>query len=589
MRKIVKTIAMVATVAILATLVVAAANSQALPKPTDVTASNTAEGHVLVSWDDDAAPVHRVGWTHDAEFMAAQAAGDWLEAFHFADTKRDTDYTIKYLPGGQPYWIIVGATNERFSGATWSDWTSLTTAASATSNPAPAAPVQDAVADCSDDDYERDEWGEYPAPDPQATPAWTKPDDDVAARDITLDHHVALQDAHISGGCDWSETIKNDFATDQDNLNPTTRSFNSSKGSRTPDQLTGIAQRIIDTDGEKCDYATQHDEVKDKYDLAMTASEQATVEEWLALCPMAMNGDASTDRAALVALYNATDGPNWDDHQNWLTDHEIEEWSGVFTDGTGRVTHLYLRGNGLDGSIPAEMGDLARLTKYLDLSYNDLSGPIPSELGNLTNLEELRLHHNELSGSIPNELDDLSNLTELLLTRNNLTGTIPTGLGSLSNLTKLELRSNELSGTIPTQLGNLTNLTHLDLWNNELSGAIPTQLANLTNLTDLELGNNNLTGTIPTQLGNLSNLTILDLAGNNLIGTIPAELGNLTNLEMLFLAVNNLSGEIPPQLGNLTNLTWLSLSSNNLTGCVPADLHNIEHNDMDQVRLPVCG
>ena len=76
--------------------------------------------------------------------------------------------------------------------------------------------------------------------------------DAVSATDITLDHHVSLLDAHVSGGCVGADAMKNDFATDPDNLNPTTRSFNSSKGSRTPDQLTGIALRIIDTDSEKC-------------------------------------------------------------------------------------------------------------------------------------------------------------------------------------------------------------------------------------------------------------------------------------------------------------------------------------------------
>ena len=78
---------------------------------------------------------------------------------------------------------------------------------------------------------------------------------------------------------------KDVFSSDAENLNPTTRSFNSSKGNRTPDQLTGIAAAIIDTSAEKCDYATQHDEVKDKYDLTMTDSERTTVKAWLALCP----------------------------------------------------------------------------------------------------------------------------------------------------------------------------------------------------------------------------------------------------------------------------------------------------------------
>ena len=38
------------------------------------------------------------------------------------------------------------------------------------------------------------------------------------------------------------------------------------------------------------------------------------------------------DRAALVALYNATDGPNWVDNTNWLTDAPLGEWYGVSTD-----------------------------------------------------------------------------------------------------------------------------------------------------------------------------------------------------------------------------------------------------------------
>ena len=43
-------------------------------------------------------------------------------------------------------------------------------------------------------------------------------------------------------------------------------------------------------------------------------------------------GGTSGDRAALVALYNATDGPNWVINENWLTDAPLGEWYGVDTD-----------------------------------------------------------------------------------------------------------------------------------------------------------------------------------------------------------------------------------------------------------------
>ena len=129
----------------------------------------------------------------------------------------DTDYTIKYLPRGQQYWFIVGTTNERFTEATYSEWTSLTTADDSTTD---SESGQGTAASCSGDDYDRDEWGDYQAADPNATPRWTKPSDNVLARDITQDHHVALKDAHISGGCDWSATKKNGFSTDSENFEP---------------------------------------------------------------------------------------------------------------------------------------------------------------------------------------------------------------------------------------------------------------------------------------------------------------------------------------------------------------------------------
>ena len=280
------------------------------------------------------------------------------------------------------------------------------------------------------------------------------------------------------------------------------------------------------------------------------------------------------DRAALVALYNATDGANWFNNGNWLTDAPLAEWVGVQVDGLGRVFSLRLIDNDLTGPIPPELGNLANL-KLLSLYSNDLTGPIPPGLGNLTNLSKLSLWGNSLTGSIPPELGGLANLTSLHLGANDLTGLIPPELGNLANLTHLNLGGNEFTGPIPPELGDLANLTLLALWGNNLAGPIPPELGDLANLIHLDLSFNNLTGPIPPELDGLANLTWLGLYHNNLTGSIPPELGGLANLTDLKLSNNELTDPIPPELGGLGNLTLLTLEGNNLTGPIPPELGDL--------------
>ena len=277
------------------------------------------------------------------------------------------------------------------------------------------------------------------------------------------------------------------------------------------------------------------------------------------------------DTAALVALYNATDGENWTNNTKWLTDAPLHQWRGVSTDASGRVTDLYLARNGLSGEIPEELGNLTNLDR-LTLGSNQLSGEIPNELGSLTNLRVLGLEGNQLSGQIPVELGSLTNLSGLYLHINQLSGKIPAELGSLTNLGRLHLEENQLSGEIPAELGSLTNLETLKLDSNQLSGQIPEELGSLTNLRDLLLARNQLSGEIPEALASMTNLEQLGIGSNRLSGEIPEELGNLISLRYLYLGNNRLSGEIPEVLACLTNLTYLHLGGNRLSGEIPAGL-----------------
>ena len=290
----------------------------------------------------------------------------------------------------------------------------------------------------------------------------------------------------------------------------------------------------------------------------------------------------AAERAALEALYRATDGPNWRNSDNWLTDAPLGQWYGVTVNARGRVTRLDLAGrwdsdaqepvpHGLTGPIPPELGQLTSLTR-LDLDANRLSGPVPPELGQLASLEWLDLGDNLLSGPIPSELGRLSNLTGLDLWDNSLSGPIPAEFGQLASLITLNLGGNSLSGPIPAEFGQLASLVTLNLGGNSLSGSIPAELGQLSTLEYLQLGGNNLSGPIPPELGQLSRLGSLGLGGNSLSGPIPPELGQLVNLTNISLWSNELSGSVPPELGQLAKLNYLNLDWNNLSGSIPPEL-----------------
>ncbi len=233
---------------------------------------------------------------------------------------------------------------------------------------------------------------------------------------------------------------------------------------------------------------------------------------------------ATSDRDILIALYEATDGPNWVNNENWLSNAPLGEWYGVDTDASGRVVQLDLSGtwddearrevaHGLRGAIPSEIGKLIRLER-LELGMNSLTGPIPVELGELASLERLILNSNDLSGPIPAELGAATSLTTLDLGYNSLSGPIPSEIGDLPNLRRLMLIYNDLTGPIPPELGNLASLSALWLRDNELSGMVPPELGGMVGLTELSLQNNDLSGPIPQSLVQLNGLRQFFIAGN---------------------------------------------------------------------------
>ena len=81
------------------------------------------------------------------------------------------------------------------------------------------------------------------------------------------------------------------------------------------------------------------------------------------------------DRAALKALYTATNGATWTTNTNWAgidTATDLGTLYGVTVDTNGRVTQIALTSNNLSGPIP-NLSALANLTHLL-LQNNQLNG-----------------------------------------------------------------------------------------------------------------------------------------------------------------------------------------------------------------------
>ncbi|KAJ1418077.1 hypothetical protein B484DRAFT_400603, partial [Ochromonadaceae sp. CCMP2298] len=118
---------------------------------------------------------------------------------------------------------------------------------------------------------------------------------------------------------------------------------------------------------------------------------------------------------ALRALYDSTDGPNWDlssGRAEWNftagANPCAERWQGVTCLGCSNggqcfVSKLQLPSFNLVGTLPAALGNLTGLSELV-LNSNSLSGSLPPELGNMASLQVLDLSSNALTGSLPPEL-----------------------------------------------------------------------------------------------------------------------------------------------------------------------------------------
>ncbi len=321
-----------------------------------------------------------------------------------------------------------------------------------------------------------------------------------------------------------------------------------------------------------------------------------------------------SDRTALTALYEATDGPNWTQKEGWLTDAPLEDWYGVDADASGRVVALALRRNGLAGELPPELGDLERL-EALVVASNRLAGEFPPEVTGLANLRDMRWGGNaglcapgtrqfidfaaaldRVSGPFCHDAD-VAALEALHASAGGASWTSSEGWlrpGPLSDWHGVE--TDAVAGRVVA----------LDLNENGLSGVLPGSLSSLKFLRELRIGGNGeLGGRLPLGMTGLSLQTLrydgtsvcapADPAFRNWVQSIASHAGTgvecppLTDrdvLEALYYAADgphwnaadNWLTELPLAdwhgvgTDDEGRVTYLSLPRNGLGGVIPAEL-----------------
>ena len=211
----------------------------------------------------------------------------------------------------------------------------------------------------------------------------------------------------------------------------------------------------------------------------------------------------AAERAALVDLYTACGGVNWQYKVGtdavgggapWMVGDPCSEgWFGVEcgkpdSGGASHVIKLFpntrYSGNELQGypgcSLSSSIGALTELEHlYMsnDKTPSHLNGPIPAALGSLRNLKCIYFSHTGVEGEIPVELENLVNLQVFLMRCNKLVGPL-IDFTKLPKLLNVWFDTNNLTGTL-SGLGGLTNLTFLQASNTALTGPVPASLCNI--------------------------------------------------------------------------------------------------------------
>jgi len=173
---------------------------------------------------------------------------------------------------------------------------------------------------------------------------------------------------------------------------------------------------------------------------------------------------SQADKDALIAIYNATNGVNWNNNTNWLSNESVSTWHGVTVAGN-KVTKLDFYDNNLTGTLPPEIGDLTDLQYLSFFIGNSINGTLPPEVGNLTELRVLSFEYNNFTGEIPASYANLTKLRGFWFNNNQLSENVPDFLSTLNSLVFIDVSYNNFQGDLPDLTG-LPILRYVNINNN---------------------------------------------------------------------------------------------------------------------------
>jgi hypothetical protein len=336
-------------------------------------------------------------------------------------------------------------------------------------------------------------------------------------------------------------------------------------------------------------------------------------------------------------------GGIWKDKTGWdnMTPETMGDAVGVEVDADGRVTTLDMQkittepyndgllstGNGLVGTLPAEIGNLKKV-QFFNLKQNYFHGSVPDvfdgwndlerwSIGGTTwemDLDDRRQQHVPDHRRVMTGSDPYSHAVQgkAIMSTNNFKTTLPASLSGKQNLKLIEVAHQYVLGplpawtnmpviqgiyisdsrgdpdyeigTIPDSWGNFNSMEAFAVSNahtySRFTGQLPPAMKDWSNLYLLRISRNSFSGEFP-QFTNFTDLRVISISGNNFSGEFPwTSIFNGKNSLLNSFVISNcgFSGELPQRIPTPTsptrrstyNINYIALQNNNFSGNLPS-------------------